>query len=211
MGTNSRINNVTNSCLAHITLSAACCVRAAAVVAAQWRSMLQCSACGAAAPGGAAPGCSPVNQGEGEGEGQGEGGEKEGEGERGRGEGVRTLPEGARMRDCVEIPFLPPFPPPSPPPLPGPRCAGAHHVAVRARVGGAGSARGWLVRHLLCGAQVGVVLRPLPAAPRSPPPPAPPARGPTRHTRARTVAHARARSRGRPRRAHVTRTRLTRT
>ena len=54
MCTNSRINNVTNSCLAHITLSAACCVRAAAVVAAQWRSMLQFSACGAAAPGGGA-------------------------------------------------------------------------------------------------------------------------------------------------------------
>ncbi len=49
MCTNSRINNVTNSCL-----SAACCVRAAAVVAAQWRSMLQFSACGAAAPGGGA-------------------------------------------------------------------------------------------------------------------------------------------------------------
>ena len=54
MCTNSRINNVTNSCLAHIALSAACCVRAAAVVAAQWRSMLQFSACGAAAPGGGA-------------------------------------------------------------------------------------------------------------------------------------------------------------
>ncbi len=54
MCTNSRINNVTNSCLAHITLSAACCVRAAAVVAAQWHSMLQFSACGAAAPGGGA-------------------------------------------------------------------------------------------------------------------------------------------------------------
>jgi hypothetical protein len=56
MSTNSRINNVTNSCLVHITLSAACCVRAAALVAAQWHwhSMLQFSACCAAAPGGGA-------------------------------------------------------------------------------------------------------------------------------------------------------------
>jgi hypothetical protein len=52
--TDSRINNVTSSCLARITLSAACCVRAAAVVAVQWHSMLQFSACGVAAPVGGA-------------------------------------------------------------------------------------------------------------------------------------------------------------
>ncbi len=56
MYTNSRINNITNSCLAHLALAAACCTRAAAVVAAQWHSMLQFSVSSAAAQG-----CSPVN------------------------------------------------------------------------------------------------------------------------------------------------------